>query len=1076
MAHAIMHLHRAGPSYIGQLVTSEAMRKTSEILQPPQRVLVMDNSGSMGQWSKRILHCVFPQMLDLMGAQSDDPLLVILFSGTASHHHMRVRELPSFVPGNQGATRMSGVFDELQTQLEPGNPRVQLLALSDGAVTDQAQTAAAAASAASTLKAIYQIEARAVRLFTSGQPDTRALASVLQLNTDTSAALVDLPNNTPLDEMARQMADMFGDINNQTFVLTTDEPPVIQLQPWAEPRCEISLKLGKNTIWLAQLPEQVRLNGDPVELREENALTQDTLGHILDDRLEFFMSQLKVLKVIETEQAKEQISRIVDYFKDLEASLKPAEELAPLLEGGGLKNRAVYMRKTWQRRVRSVTTLMESIANDDKVRVLNQAQQADYLRQMGTSTNSRALAKRAVKSGMDFDVTLRKEILQMKAHLDDLNDIDGRPHSVSFYSQASTLDGIREVCEMTDDQEVFEGLSAVDLLRLFNVVGVPAVGPIADFPDPMTYRLDNLMAAGSHVSVADLSTVELAGSHLRTPGTGVKIVNAIPVFDDMRIQRFLQRHAPSALEYLCSIGMRRVLAEVPQTFPYTLCGGVWRLIQQIDIDKSELNVMLLRRMLPSFHESLQGRFEYLVATLMTDQDPERSYFLSHNGSTNLISPLWRLVELGKLEHLPRILRALYTFESFQAMRRLCRQKDAKFYIEQVDRLLGVDFGARGTPLPERFSRPDPVHTQKVEMNRDVFAELRNAVDHVRYVTIIVPLMLAIRSEEPVAAARLIPQICDETVAKALELEYPLEEFLMYNLVEGHLYQSKQSRVDKDTTRSLRPDLGTRREGESMCQEYLLQRYGEDYEFRLKQMAGEEKKELCDELVEKLLTTDSMTSFNGLLGEGLTRGEVSFKIAHFNSQGCLELHEALLDRDRAVTMRAEKLEVFYIGEDVQEKAVWNGGNTYRTSTEPLRKLLESIGEEDAWNRIQDRYRRKVSHVYRNTQCNRHGHSNEFPSYFAFGHEILFSYVGAVTPSAWAEYSKCHCSCCGVAAALADPEGLRISVERLAAKRAKRAACLHDQAKVNAAIDEKKARRTARNAAKKQKLAPPLRRGS
>merc|ERR1719502_1295924 len=111
--------------------------------------------------------------------------------------------------------------------------------------------------------------------------------------------------------------------------------------------------------------------------------------------------------------------------------------------------------------------------------------------------------------------------------------------------------------------------------------------------------------------------VELAGSKLTTPGTGVEIVNAIPVFDDPRVQEFLQRHVPATLEYVSSIGMRRVLAEVPQSFPYTLCSGVWRLIQQMDKDKSELNVMLLRRMVPSYHASPklraaepQGRFEY----------------------------------------------------------------------------------------------------------------------------------------------------------------------------------------------------------------------------------------------------------------------------------------------------------------------------------------------------------------------------------------------------------------------------------------------------------------------------------
>merc|ERR1719331_597204 len=100
--------------------------------------------------------------------------------------------------------------------------------------------------------------------------------------------------------------------------------------------------------------------------------------------------------------------------------------------------------------------------------------------------------------------------------------------------------------------------------------------------------------------------VELMLSKLEMPGTDIVIKNAIPFFEDLQIQRFLHRHAPCALEYICSIGMRRVLAEVPCTFPYTMVACVWRLIQQLDTDKSELNIELLCRMMPSYYISCDG--------------------------------------------------------------------------------------------------------------------------------------------------------------------------------------------------------------------------------------------------------------------------------------------------------------------------------------------------------------------------------------------------------------------------------------------------------------------------------------
>lgn len=1051
MSEVALHVYRAGNGFIGQLTLTEEM-KVEEPFQPPQRVIIMDNSGSMGQWSKRMLQVVFPEVLNLLGAQPDEHLLLILFSCQASHHHLKVGELPTFQPGQQGSTNMRGVFQELQTQLDSGNPQVQILVLSDGDVNDQQQTVEAATIASSALKSSFEMEARAVRLFTSAcaQPDTRALASVLQLNTKTVAELVDLQSGVPLEDMAKTMAEMFGGSSSCYGTLRTSSP-VLQAQPWSEPVSEISLRLGKNTFWLTTLPEKPSLNGKAIKIWEEAPMNQDTMSDILADRLEFFLSQLRVLKVINTQQAKEQIDRIVEYFQNLEASLVPVGELFDLLGDGKLKNRATFICRTQQRRLKSVTTMMKSIANDERVAALNQAQQAEYLRQMGTSKVSRALARRAQTAGMDFDRTLRNEILQMKAHLHELSNIEFSTHSTSFYSQATTLEGIKEVCEIADDPDTFDGLLAVDLLRLFNIVGVPCVAPISDFPDPMTYRIERLFP-GTYVSVADLSTVELMGSKLKIPGIGVEITNAVPVFEDLQIQRFLHRHAPSALEYICSIGMRRVLAEVPCTFPYTLVAGLWRLIQQLDTDKSESNVMLLSRMLPSYHESCEGRFENLLPMLQTDQDPQKSYYIGYNGITNMISPLWRLAEEGALAYVPRIMRALYTFEAFQVMRRLNRQKDPKFPTEQLDRLLGVDFAARGTALPEFFTRPKAVHNQQVLVNRECLAELCEAMSHVKYATIIAPLFSAIRQQNPVEMVRALPQISDETICKALDLEYPLEEFMMYNIVEGFLYQSKRCRVDKDKDTSLRPDLGCRSEGQKMCHEYIVSRYSEDYEARLKLMAAEEKKLILDELIKKMLSTDCVAMFCSLLSNGIQIGEVKFTIPNIASYGCNELHASLMDTDTVVVQRAEKLEVFYTGQDAQQNPVWNGGNMFRTATAPLQNLLLSLGEDKTWLRIQEQYKSKVSHVYRGGQCkcNRQGHSNDKPSFFAFGHDSLISYFGVISPTAWADYKQEHQHCCGLPAAARNEEHLRLAFDCLQAKRARRQECERDPEKLKAAI--------------------------
>eukprot|EP00929_Paragymnodinium_shiwhaense_P015123 TRINITY_DN12314_c0_g1_i2.p1 TRINITY_DN12314_c0_g1~~TRINITY_DN12314_c0_g1_i2.p1 ORF type:complete len:1116 (-),score=288.73 TRINITY_DN12314_c0_g1_i2:433-3780(-) len=1079
-------LHPAGHhNYVGIVNLGADMDALVENQHRPLRCIILDNSGSMGQETSRMLHKVFPKMLEEMGAEASEDLLLILFSSSASTHWLKVGDLPSFRPPSQGATNMREVFRHLQAAIKPETTCLQILALSDGQVHDQGPTAANAAAVAAEMKDTYKIEARAVRLQTSchGSPDTTALASVLQFNTDSAADLLDvnasgarLGGNRGSGEsqggdnmaMATAMAQMFSSMLSESFVMQNTAATMC-LQPWDAPKDSLRLRRGRSAIWFDHRPENLRVDGKSVTIVDAEPLTQSSMETILSDRLDFFVNQIKVLKVIDTEAAKEQIERIVSFFRSFEASLQPDAEMAPLLDKSDLKSRSLYLKKSVKSRLRSVTTLMENIANDDRVRSLNEAQKADYLRQMGTNKNARALAKRAQTSGMDFDTTLRREIQAMRRHLSELEEVCTRDHAVSFYSQATTMEGIEAVCQVAEDEDLFQSMLAVDLLRLFNVVGVPAVGPVADYPDPMTYRLDRLIA-GNYVSVADLSIVELRGSSLKVPGTNTKIINAVPYFEELKIQRFLMQHAPTALEYMCSIGMRRVLAEVPLTFPYTMCAGVWRLIQQLDTEKSELNIKLLQRLAPAYHESCKKRFDYVVDLCIKDSDPEKSYFLSYNGATNMIAPLWALAETGKLDNMPRILRALYSFETFQVMRRFCRQKDAKYYQDQLDRLLGVNFEERGTALPEMFTRKEPEHTQSVVLNAEHFQELREAIHHVKYISIIVPLFLAMRSGDVVEAARAIPEISDETLSKALGLDYPLDEFLLYNMVEGFLFQTKQSRSDKETTKSLRPDLGVRVEGEKMVREYLLERYSADYDYRLKQMAGEEKKVLMDEHIAALVASEEAAAFSRLLSSGTTRGDISFQIANFNSQGCLELHAALMDKKLSVAKRAEKLYVFYTGEDLNdpEKAVWNGGNGYRTSTKPLQQLLESLEETAMWERIRKRYETKISHVYRSGACNRHGHSNDLPSYFAYGHDILLSFVCISTEEVWLEYQKLHPNCCGIQEALADPAGLTEAIKRWNAKRERRTKCENDRGLMNAAIDRKKAVQAQRRSNPKPKF--------
>ena len=94
----------------------------------------------------------------------------------------------------------------------------------------------------------------------------------------------------------------------------------------------------------------------------EERIEGGTTAVLLGEHMTHVVDQLKVLKVIDSAPAREEIRRVVDYFKRLEAGLAPAPELRPLLMAGGLKQRAAYLRKSLARRLRSLEQ-MESFAS-----------------------------------------------------------------------------------------------------------------------------------------------------------------------------------------------------------------------------------------------------------------------------------------------------------------------------------------------------------------------------------------------------------------------------------------------------------------------------------------------------------------------------------------------------------------------------------------------------------------------------------------------------------------------------------------------------------------------------------------
>ncbi|CAF4248244.1 unnamed protein product [Rotaria sp. Silwood2] len=1016
--------------FIGKLsltTSDETLLSNSKVA----TIVILDRSGSMGNFVSRFVNRILPRIFKTLEYANDQTITLITFDDNANKYTIPVKELPKFKIQSQGCTYMAPAISMLiQTiliDLSTDCRALRLLTISDGDVADQDQVQIEATQLTSLIKNDFIINSQAIRLFTStAQPDTRAVSSVLQLNNVSQVNLLDLKANLSNEEISTTIISLFSsDALNRRALLKSDEP-ILKSTPWQTNDSDsISLMPGENLFWLSKLPTgKLTIGNMNIKYRMADGLTIDTYEKLLKKKIEYFMNQLKILKVVNTVESDKEINIILDYFQRIENSLLANEnDVSVLLNDSSLRARLQHMKISIARKKKSFVMRMSQIANDDKVSQLNSAQQADYLRTIDASSkNARGLARRAIAQGLDFNEVLRNEIRNMAQHINELQDIDDSEHLASFYSQDTTLGGIRTVCQLAHEN-LLDDVDANGILQMVNLVGIPCSGPVGEFPDPMTWRVNELYL-GSYVSLSDVLTafIQSHGKPLQTPATNKDIINVIPIIDDKRIAQFLQSYGSSILEYTSSVGMRRLLADVPMTAGYTICAGIWKLIEDLNENKSELHLETFEKLVKTYEIVVGNYFDHIMPYIK-EQDVQLSYYIANNGITNMISPLIKLYrenDPNKLQYMPRILRALYAYEIWQAIRRQYKNRDDSDLIAQqmLDQLIGLDLNKYKTPVQPLF-QSEPLLDEikfhdKAHIDEKYLDELITTAYYVDYVTLLPKFISAVVGSST-NNIKDIPSINQDSICQTLEIDFDLKYFKFFNVFQALQYTTKASRVDSDNAKMKIIDVGNKRAAKKMIQDYIRKKFENQYASDLAIKRRLERTESVSLLVTSILQANSHSDIVKLMRNGITHGNLHLAIENSSSLGFIELKRKLLDLNEHVPRRLEILQVFLLGRDdeLNDEPVWNNGNAlFTTDLSEYENIFTKLGQSDEWIKLRTKYIKCRLHIYRDELLNRHGHGNIKPSYWAYGYATLQFYKDNVSPDEFNNYCQIHSNCCGV----------------------------------------------------------------
>jgi hypothetical protein len=1113
----------------------------SNISGATQTVVILDRSGSMAGEVRRVTTKLLPAVFRKLRYKEDDRIVLITFDSCGSCKEYRVGELAGLPIDSRGCTEMSTGLQKLIDyfpKLQPNLP-LRIFIISDGEVSDKAAVLSMSDILSEMFRSAgFAINAQGFRWFTSSsQPDTKALASVLKFNTTNSVMLQDVSTSLSDSELVDILVNPYVSDNlDKSQILQSRSKADIMLQyPWQNAATsEIFVRPGENIFWLSAPPQdgdvcltttsqntQNTQEAEPVNISVilRDPLTSANYVDVMFKKMNYYLDHLKLLKVNETNASAVDISKILSYFTSLERAFEKADEgeVVPGAESLKAAMRLDLLQKLVIKRERSIINKMKEIANDDRISRLSAQQTADYLRKdLPNDKNMKGLANR-IGDDLDFTGAARSEIRAMHEHLNELSDVDDSTHAVSFLDLETTLTGIRTACELVDrtvlsGESLLDSVSCTDVLRLLNIVGIACKAPVGTFPDAMTWRVDKLFL-GTFCSVSDIVTHSEVGSELLVPrgfeNEGLEISNVIPYFEDVKILRFLKKYASKLLELSAGEGMRRLLGGVNGTFLYTICGGLLQLVSQLNTSRSELYLNTLIHVVETFSIQSGGYFDHILPYLHDQEETEKlnlSYFLNNNGMTNMMYPILQILisspkylkatnrESGdntsiprnySIKLMPRILRSVYSYEIWQAVKRTFKNQDNAHILikDALLDLLGVDLINRKTALSPLFEKePEKViFYDKYHINKSALDEFIKAFWYLDSMVLIPPFLEA-ASKHDMEALKRVPALSDTYVLQSCDIPYDIRTFRFYNIVQALMFSTKAMRVDdggdgfvtekavegsgqggvqsaaqkvvqskvmnketkdnvaaseceeegdkkdKEKEQDVVPeyiskrmriiDLKNQDAVEAMIRDFVIKQYADQYQSDLAFKGKEERKELKDQLIQRITASSTREETVFLLRQGVTHGTYKCQILNSSSYGFVDLKKALLDLQCTVHRRLETLRLLLLGVDEQGEVVWNEGKAlFCMDLTEYESVFLALNQPEVWAVIRAEHRAMNMFEYNRDKRNRHTHGRDRPSYYAMGYPTLEHFIGAVatneiTMNDLVLYCKEHSSCCGV----------------------------------------------------------------
>ena len=299
-------------------------------------IMILDISGSMGGHVHKLISNIIPRGLNMLKYNDYDKIYLITFENYVNSYEKTIKELKndSALEG-KGGTYMAGVYQKVNSILRcNGNQKnYRILVLSDGEIADQTETV----RQAEELKKFidnnnYSLSIGSIRYNTGyGQPDTRAISSVLMLNTDCTKkkVLTEVSSNDSNEKISRKIYELFKDDYFESGFTIQSDKIKFRIEPWKEGTNSLKLKEGNNIIFADGNPslekvgifEDGRLKYNKNDFKNGYKLNYSNYNTLLGAKINMTARKVRINKTSGSKAALEENKKIINYFENFEKKL-----------------------------------------------------------------------------------------------------------------------------------------------------------------------------------------------------------------------------------------------------------------------------------------------------------------------------------------------------------------------------------------------------------------------------------------------------------------------------------------------------------------------------------------------------------------------------------------------------------------------------------------------------------------------------------------------------------------------------------------------------------------------------------